>query len=247
MFSWHSFPFLDLHASLRHVVGASCPNAYPNLEILTLKSSTVDNYIKPRNGASETLLPGLLTNIATDLTTLKANLNKKDQATWDQWNNLHNSISTYYDQGGNGAGELDWSITWEWNSNNVKREEIENVLEKRHVAKRQACSQPTSHSGSIDPTTTEPSTTQPHSTSATATPTATVSGSPTSSSSVLPGSSGSSALPTSSLPLPSITTTRPVTTTVAPSTTVPMVTYPCSTVTRGAALYVSYYTLFPSL
>ena len=32
--------FLDLHACLRHVVGVSCPNAYPNLEILTPKSST---------------------------------------------------------------------------------------------------------------------------------------------------------------------------------------------------------------
>lgn len=74
----------------------------------------MDNYMRPRNGASKSLLPGLFTNIATDLTTLKANLNKKDQTTWDQWNNLHNSISTYYGIGGNGAGELDWSVTWEW-------------------------------------------------------------------------------------------------------------------------------------
>ena len=34
------FSFLDLHARSRHGVGASCPNPYPDLEILTLKSST---------------------------------------------------------------------------------------------------------------------------------------------------------------------------------------------------------------
>ena len=36
-----SFPSLDLHACPRHVVGASCINAYPDLEILTLK--TIDS------------------------------------------------------------------------------------------------------------------------------------------------------------------------------------------------------------
>ena len=34
-----SLPYLELHACLRHVVGASCPNACPNLEILTVKLS----------------------------------------------------------------------------------------------------------------------------------------------------------------------------------------------------------------
>ena len=38
--SEHSVRSLDLHACLRHVVGASCPNAYPDSEILTLKSAT---------------------------------------------------------------------------------------------------------------------------------------------------------------------------------------------------------------
>ena len=39
--------FLDLHACLRHVVGVSCPNAYPNLEILTRKSSTDIHGLRP--------------------------------------------------------------------------------------------------------------------------------------------------------------------------------------------------------
>ena len=40
MVSEQSFPFRDLRASLRLVARASCPNAYPDLEILTLESST---------------------------------------------------------------------------------------------------------------------------------------------------------------------------------------------------------------
>ena len=102
-----------------------------------------------RNGASTRLLPGLLANVGVDLGVANNNVAGKVQADWDQWNNLYNSMRTYYGGGGNGAGDINWAINWEWNVNNVKRDEIDNV-----IGKRQACSQPTTPSGGIDPTAT---------------------------------------------------------------------------------------------
>lgn len=48
----------------------------------------MDSYINYRNGASATLLPGLLANIGTDLNVANDNLAGKEQNTWDQWNNV---------------------------------------------------------------------------------------------------------------------------------------------------------------
>ncbi len=109
----------------------------------------MNNYINYRNGASANLLPGLLANIGTDLNVAKNNVAGKVQATWDQWNNLYNSITSYYGSQGNGAGDVNWAINWEWNANNVKRQEIDQVMKKR-----QACSQPTNPSTGIDATAT---------------------------------------------------------------------------------------------
>ena len=106
----------------------------------------MNNYINYRNGASARLLPGLLANIGNDLNTAKT-VAGKVQATWNQWNNLYNSIRSYYGPQGNGAEALNWAINWEWNANNVKREEIDQVMKKR-----QACSQSTTSSTSIDDT-----------------------------------------------------------------------------------------------
>lgn len=103
----------------------------------------MNDYINYRNGATARLLPGLLTNIGADLTVANNNVAGKVQVTWDQWNNLYNAMKTYYGAGGNGAGDLNWSIDWEWNVNNVKRDEIDKIM-----GKRQACSRPTEPSGS---------------------------------------------------------------------------------------------------
>lgn len=148
---------------------------------------------------------------------------------------------------GNGAGELNWSIDWEWDSNSVKRDEIEGVLEGRHVEKRQACSRPTSPSGSTGPTTTEPGTTQPLTNSASVTPSPTASSIP--SATVSSDSTPTSTPPTSTFSETSVSpttteppsTTEPPTTTEAPSTSHPMVTYPCSTINNQ--LYVGFYPL----
>ena len=104
----------------------------------------MNSYINHRNGATASLLPGLLTNIGVDLAVAN-NIAGKVQPTWDQWNNLYNAMRTYYGAGGNGAGDLNWSINWEWNTNNVKRDEIDKIMEKR-----QACSRPTGPSSSSD-------------------------------------------------------------------------------------------------
>ena len=109
----------------------------------------MDNYINYRNGASARLLPGLLSNIGTDLNAANNNVAGKVQNTWDQWNNLYNAMKTYYTGSGNGAGDINWAINWEWNVNNVKRDEFDKV-----IGKRQACSPPTSLSSDIGPTAT---------------------------------------------------------------------------------------------
>ena len=98
----------------------------------------MDSYVKSRNGATASLLPGLLANVGLDLNIANNNVQGKVQAEYDQWNNLYNAMKTHYGQGGNGAGDIGWAINWEWNTNNVKRAEIEPIKEKR-----QACSRPT--------------------------------------------------------------------------------------------------------
>jgi len=102
----------------------------------------MNNYVNYRNGATARLLPGLLSNVALDLNVAK-NLNGKVQATWDQWNNLYNAMNTHYCSNGAGAGDVNWAVNWEWNTANVKRDEIDYMMEKR-----QACSQPTAPSSS---------------------------------------------------------------------------------------------------
>ena len=103
----------------------------------------MDNYISYRNGATTSILPSLLVNIGADLGIANINVKGKVQPDWDKWNNLYNSIKTYYGQGGAGASDLAWSINWEWNTNNVKRDELNNTM-----AKRQACSHRTSPTSS---------------------------------------------------------------------------------------------------
>ena len=78
----------------------------------------------------------LLPIIATDLRTA-ANLQGRNTLQLTQWTNLQTAMSNYYLAPGAGASEINWSITWEWNTNNVKRGEINDSFEKR-----QACTQP---------------------------------------------------------------------------------------------------------
>ncbi|KAL8773774.1 MAG: hypothetical protein Q9209_001542 [Squamulea sp. 1 TL-2023] len=98
----------------------------------------MDNYVNFRNGASSSLLAPLLTTVGNDLKTAKNNVANKIQAELDQWTNLHAAMTSYYTGSGAGASELNWAITWEWNTGNVKRSEFENP-----IFKRQACSRPT--------------------------------------------------------------------------------------------------------
>ena len=120
----------------------------------------MNNYVQYRNQATTRLLPGLLTNIGADLNVANNNVAGKVQATWDQWNNLYNSMRTYYSAPGNGATQLAWEITWEWNTASVKRDEIDQIIKKR-----QACSQPITPSSIADPTATASSTSPPPETS----------------------------------------------------------------------------------
>ena len=100
----------------------------------------MDQYLAYRNGASATLLQQLLPVVAADLKTA-AGIKGKVQSDWDQWNNLQTAMSTNYLANGPGAGGINWAINWEWNAANVKRDEIDGVLEKR-----QACTRPASGS-----------------------------------------------------------------------------------------------------
>lgn len=105
----------------------------------------MDSYINYRNGASATLLPGLLASISSDLNVANNNVSGKEQNTWDQWKNLYSSMRIHYSGSGNGAGDINWVNNWEWGVNIVKRDEIDKVM-----GKRQACSPPTSVSGDVD-------------------------------------------------------------------------------------------------
>ncbi|KAL8700003.1 MAG: hypothetical protein Q9201_005684 [Fulgogasparrea decipioides] len=98
----------------------------------------MDKYVNFRNGASSSLLAPLLTTVGNDLNIAKNNVANKIQAELDQWTNLHAAMTSYYTGSGAGASELNWAITWEWNTANVKRSEFENP-----IFKRQACSRPT--------------------------------------------------------------------------------------------------------
>ena len=105
----------------------------------------MNGYMQPRNGASADLVSCLLVVVRDDLMVAQ-NIAGKDQAAWDRWNNLHSSMTTYYDGNGKGVNALQWEIKWEWNTNSVKRDEV--------VEKRQACSRPANPSSDNQPTAT---------------------------------------------------------------------------------------------
>lgn len=122
----------------------------------------MDEYVNYRNGATARLLPDLLANVAIDFNVAKNIANQEQQATWDQWNNLYNAMNTHYGNNGAAAGDIDLAITWEWNTNNVKRDEIDRLMEKR-----QACSQSISSSKSGSGTSDQSPSTGPSSASGT--------------------------------------------------------------------------------
>ena len=97
----------------------------------------MDKYVNHRNGASSRLLAPLLTTVGNDLNVAK-NVANKVQADLNRWTNLHRAMTQYYTGSGAGASEMTWAINWEWNTGNVKRDELENP-----IFKRQACPRPT--------------------------------------------------------------------------------------------------------
>ncbi|KAL8720006.1 MAG: hypothetical protein Q9225_003077 [Loekoesia sp. 1 TL-2023] len=114
----------------------------------------MDDYVNYRNGASARLLPNLLATIGADLNVANNNVRGKVQSEWDQWSNLHNSMTAYYGAHGPGASDLNWAIKWEWDTNNVKRDEIDEIFDKR-----QACSRPITSRGDVSDLTATPSST----------------------------------------------------------------------------------------
>lgn len=122
----------------------------------------MDNWVNYRNGATRRLLPTLLTTVGNDLNVANNNVRNKVQAELDPWTNLHRAMTNYYTGAGVGVSELDFTITWEWNTGNVKRDEIDYAMEKRQACQRPSGSGTASGSPSA-PTKTgdseEPSTT----------------------------------------------------------------------------------------
>lgn len=104
-------------------------------------------------------------------------------------------MRTYYSRLGNGAGDINWVINWEWDVNNVKRVEIDKVM-----GMRQGCSPPTSVSGDVDPTVTGFSISATGDGNTLAVITGGGSGPPSETSAV-----SSQAIPTSTAPLPTAT------------------------------------------
>ncbi|KAL8662335.1 MAG: hypothetical protein Q9202_004793 [Teloschistes flavicans] len=123
----------------------------------------MDNWVNYRNGATRRLLPTLLTTVGNDLNVANNNVKNKVQAELDPWTNLHRAMTNYYTGAGAGVSELDFTITWEWNTGNVKRDEIDYAMEKRQACQRPSGSGTASGSTSAEPTKTgdseEPSTT----------------------------------------------------------------------------------------
>ncbi|KAL9579388.1 MAG: hypothetical protein Q9203_006716 [Teloschistes exilis] len=96
----------------------------------------MNNWVNYRNGATRRLLPTLLTTVENDLNVANNNVKNKVQAELDPWTNLHRAMTNYYTGAGAGVSELDFTITWEWNTGNVKRDEIDYAIEKRQACQR---------------------------------------------------------------------------------------------------------------